>query len=318
MRVRAGLALVSAIVVLAACGGTADPGTEQAAAAATSPAASTTVVATAAPLGVPALSHVFIIVLENHEAGQILGNPAMAYLNGLATRYARADNFYAIAHPSLPNYLALTGGSTFGVTSDCARCFVDAPNIADQIEAAGRSWKAYMEGMPRPCFIGDAPPYAQKHDPFIYYDAIRTNPGRRRRIVPFTDLAADLAAHTVPDFAWITPDMCHDMHDCPPGTADAWLAQEVPAILDSPEWQQDGALFITFDEGSSNAGCCRYAAGGRVVTLVISPRAKSGYVSNAAYDHYSLLRTIEAGFGLSPLAGADCACSPVMTDVWPP
>lgn len=269
----------------------------------------------AAPI--PAFKHIFVIVLENRGYEELLGSSQAPYLNALAHQYALADNYYAIYHPSLPNYLALTGGDTFGVSSDCTDCFVNAPNLLDQLEAAHKSWKAYMESMPGPCFVGDAPPlYQQKHDPFIYYDNIRTNAARCRQIVPFTEFATDLQADALPDFIWITPNMCNDGHDCPISTTESWLRTWVSAITQSPAWEDDGVLFITFDEGKRDdkGVCCQYAHGGRVITLVVSPLVQPGFRSPIAYDHYALLRTIEAAWGLPPLGKANCDCSPTMAD----
>jgi hypothetical protein len=265
-----------------------------------------------APL--PVFSHVFIIVMENKEASQVVGNSSAPYLNSLAAQYARAANYYGVTHPSLPNYLALTGGSTFGIDSDCTDCFVDADNIASQLEAAGRSWKAYMESMPSACFLGSAAPYAQKHNPFIYYDDVRTDPARCNKIVPFDQLAADLQADQVPDYVWISPNLCNDMHDCSVGTGDQWLQAWVPRILASPAWKDKGVLFITFDEGDSDRGCCAGVAGGQVDTLVISPLAQPGFTSDVAYSHYSLLHTIEAAWGLPLLGQTSCDCSGPMSD----
>jgi phosphatidylinositol-3-phosphatase len=270
---------------------------------------------------VPAFKHVFVIVLENKAYDQIIGDNRASYLNTLAHQYALAHNYYGIRHPSLPNYLAMTGGDTFGVKIDCIDCFVDAPNLVDQLEGAGRSWKAYMESMPSPCFVGDAAPlYRQKHNPFIYYDNVRMDPARCAKIVPFTQLKTDLEANALPDFVWMTPNMCNDAHDCPVSTADAWLKTWVSAIMASPAWRDDGALFITFDEGPSSdtSGCCQYARGGRIATLVVSPLARAGYRSEVAYDHYSLLRTIESAWGLPPLANVGCDCSPIMADFFQP
>jgi len=141
----------------------------------------------AATAHLPAFTHIFIIVMENKGYDQVIGNAEAPYLNTLAAQYSLATNYYANTHPSLPNYLALTGGDTFGITRDCPDCTVAQPNLVDQLEAAGKSWKAYMESMPRPCFVGDAAPlYRQKHNPFIYYDDVRTNPERCSKIVPFT------------------------------------------------------------------------------------------------------------------------------------
>ena len=265
--------------------------------------------------GVPAFSHVFIIVLENKEASEIVSNQAAAYLNQLAAQYGRAANYYGITHPSLPNYLALTGGDTFGIASDCTSCSVAGNNIAAQLARAGRSWKAYMESMPQPCFTGAiAGEYAKRHDPFMYYDNIRNDPAQCGNVVPLSQLEADLQAGTVPDFAWISPNVCSDMHDCAISTGDAWLQTWVPKIVASPAWKDNGVLFITFDEGKSGAGCCRYAAGGQVDTVVISPLVRSGFVSQVAYDHYSLLRTVEQAWGLPLLGKAACDCTSAMSD----
>jgi hypothetical protein len=262
----------------------------------------------------PAFSHVFIIVMENKEASRIVGNQSATFLNSLATDYGRAANYYGVTHPSLPNYLALTGGSTFGIHSDCIHCFVKADNIANQLEAANRSWKAYMESMPSPCYVGSDSPYAQKHNPFIYYDDVRTDPARCNKIVPLDQLATDLDAGQVPDYVWISPDLCNDMHDCSVATGDQWLQKWVPRILASPAWKDRGVLFITFDEGGSNQGCCSGEGGGQVDTLVISPLVPPGFVSQVAYNHYSLLHTIEAAWGLPLLGDTSCPCSGPMKD----
>jgi phospholipase C len=265
---------------------------------------------------VPAFKHIFIIVLENKGYDQVAGNSKASYLNTLAHQYALATSYYGIRHPSLPNYLALLGGDTFGISSDCTDCFVDQPNLVDQLESGGKSWKAYMESMPSPCFVGDAAPlYRQKHNPFIYFDDVRNDPARCSRIVPFTQFAADVQANALPDFVWITPNMCNDGHDCPLRASDAWLKSWVPQILASPAWQDQGALFITFDEGEQADGrCCTYAEGGRIATLLISPLGKPGFSSDVAYDHYSLLRTIEQAWKLPLLGKANCDCSPAMAD----
>lgn len=264
----------------------------------------------------PAFSHVFVIVMENHEYGDVIGSSDAPYINQLASTYALATQYYAVTHPSLPNYLALAGGDTFGIQSDCTSCFVSASNLVDALEAGHKTWRAYMESMPSPCYVGDAYPYAQKHNPFIYFDDVRTNPGRCDNIVPLTQLQTDLTGASTPDFTWITPHLCNDMHDCSTATGDAWLASWVPRILASNAWKSDGVLFITWDEGTSNDGCCQYATGGHVATLVISPLAKPHYQSSAPYDHYSLLRTVTDAWHLNePGHAASSATSP-MTDLF--
>jgi phosphatidylinositol-3-phosphatase len=266
----------------------------------------------------PDFSHIFVIVMENREYGDIIGSPDASYVNGLAAKYGLATSSYGITHPSLPNYLALLGGDTFGIQSDCTTCYVQAPNLVDELIAGHRTWGAYMESMPGPCFVGDRYPYAQKHNPFVYFDDIRSNPDRCRQVMPLAPLEAQLAADQVPDFVWITPNLCSDMHDCSTAQGDSWLSGWVPRILASSDWKNGGVLFITFDEGTSNDGCCRFAGGGHIVTLVISPLGKPHYQSSIPVDHYSLLRTITEAWGLPDLGhSGDSATSP-LADFFPP
>src|SRR6266571_1091130 len=286
---------------------TASPNSSPTSSPTPSPPLSPTPSPTSSPTASLTFSHIFTIVLENHDYTSIIGKSDAPYLNSLVSTYGLATQYYAIGHPSLPNYMALTGGSTFGITSDCTTCFQNAPNLADQIEASGRTWKAYMESMPSPCYIGNSADglYAQKHDPFLYYNDIRTNNTRcTTHVVPFTQFTTDLSENDLPAYVWITPNMCHDMHDCSVGTGDTWLSQVVPLILQSAAFTHGGLLFITFDEGETNAGCCNDAFGGQVTTLVISPLVKRGFQSTIPETHYSLLRTIEQVWGLSPLEGA--------------
>jgi phospholipase C len=250
--------------------------------------------------------------MENEEASSVIGNSDAPYINSLARSYASAANYYGITHPSLPNYLELLGGSTFGIDSDCTDCFVNASNLVDQLQSAHKSWKAYMEGLPSPCYVGDAGDYAQKHDPFIYFNDIRNNSSRCANIVPLSGFASAAQANTLPDFVWITPNLCHDMHDCGVSTGDSWLKGFLPQILNSPAWQSS-ALFLLWDEGDSDSGCCQVASGGHIPMLVLSPLVKAGFVSHVNYDHASMLLTIEDAWGLGKLRDAACSCTNPLT-----
>ena len=262
-----------------------------------------------ARLSAGAPAHVAVIVMENEEYGDVLGSRSAPYINRLARNYALATGMYAIGHPSLPNYLALTGGSTFGISSDCTDCTVHSTSIADQLDHAHLSWKAYMENLPHPCFTGPAAgAYAKKHDPFAYYTAITSNRSRCARIVALSQLSADERAGTLPSFAWISPNLCHDMHDCDVATGDRFLSRLVPALLSA--LGPHGLLFLTWDEGSSDNGCCHLASGGHVVTIVAGAQARRGAIFKAPADHYSVLQTIEDLLGLPRLRGAACACTP--------
>jgi len=248
-------------------------------------------------------SHVVMIVMENAEYEEVIGSRSAPYLNGLARRYALASDSFAIRHPSLPNYLALTSGSTHGVSSDCSDCSVSAVNLIDQLEAAGVSWKAYLEDVPRPCFTGaEAGGYAKKHNPFIYYRDVSSSPARCRRLVGFQALAADLRAGRLPTFVWITPNLCDDGHDCGVVAGDRFLARTVPALL--RELGPQGYLVITWDEGTSDAGCCGRASGGHIATVVAGPPLRAGARGSEPVDHYGVLATIERTLGLAPLGAA--------------
>jgi hypothetical protein len=275
----------------------------------TAPPATTPPVVTG---GLPHFSHVVVILMENEEYGSIIGNPAAPYINSLANQGALATQYYAISHPSLPNYLALSGGSTFGVSSDCnpgPGCQGTGPSIADQLTTAGISWKAYMEGLPA-CgqAQSDSGEYAVRHDPFMYYPADVAKCGST--IVPATQLSADIAGGQLPQFAWLTPNVCDDMHDTCGGNAiahgDSYLQGVVPQILGA--LGPNGALFVTFDEGTSSAGGGQAgAAGGQVTLIAAGPAVKGGAKSSVPHDHYSLLATIEAAWGLPRLGGAASA-----------
>lgn len=254
-------------------------------------------------------AHVAVIVMENEEYGDIIGSHSTPYINGLARRYALATGMYAISHPSLPNYLALTGGSTFGITSDCTGCSVGASSLVDQLASRRLTWKAYMEDLPRPCFTGaTAGDYAKKHDPFVYYRGLVRDPARCLNVVSLTQLGADERHRTLPSFIWITPNLCHDMHDCRSAIGDRFLAGLVPPLLRS--LGVNGLLFLTWDEGTSDNGCCRLASGGHVATIVAGPGARPGARLGKPVDHYSVLQTIEDALGLPRLRDAACACTP--------
>lgn len=281
MASRCRLALTVALVSLAACAAAAPRGA----------------------LAAPPRSHVFLIVLENHEYDEVAGNPAAPFLNRLAARGALATSYFAIAHPSLPNYLALLGGSTFGIAEDCSSCEASGDNLALQLSRAGISWRAYMGGLPSPCFGGGASgTYAKRHDPFMYFPSIARDPGRCGRIVPQTRLDADLRRRTLPAFAWLSPDLCDDGHDCGIAKADSALAALVPRII--RRLGPHGLLVVTFDEGRSEARCCGQPGGGRVFTVIVGPDVAPGVRLRAAHDHYSLLATLEDAFGLPRLRHA--------------
>ena len=252
-------------------------------------------------------SRAIVVVMENKERGSVLGSSSAPYVNRLARRYAAPRSYFGVAHPSLPNYLALIGGSTFGVRSDCSGCNQTATTLVDQLEAAHISWKAYMEAMPRPCYPGaSAGNYAKKHDPFAYFTTITRVPTRCAKIVPGSQLRRDLAGGKLPQFVFFSPDLCNDTHDCSVAHGDRYLSKLIPPLL--RQLGPRGFLVLTWDEGSSNASCCGGSArGGRIPTVVAGPGVRRGSAPATAYSHYSTLRTIEEAFGLPPLRKAGSA-----------
>lgn len=248
--------------------------------------------------GVPAFSHIYLIVMENKEYETIVGNARAPYLNSLIAQYGLATNYTAITHPSEPNYFALFSGSTQGATADGVYN-LDGKNLADQLEAHGKTWKIFAENVPPNCFTGvvgqdgidGSGVYARKHNPAISFTDISHSPVRCANITDFAHF--DPAAA---NYALIIPNLCHDMHDCSVTAGDRFLNGFVPKILNSPTWQNDSVLFITWDEGTTNLG-----GGGRVPLLVISNQVSKGFQSAIPYNHYSLVRTVQDAWGLGCL-----------------
>lgn len=263
-----------------------------------------------APIGLPAKppasasSHFALVVMENREYGDIVGNADFPFTNRLLRSSALATDYHAITHPSLPNYISLLAGDTFGIGSDCTDCSVRASSLLDQLDAARVGWRAYMEGLPRPCFAGaSAGGYAKKHNPFLYF-ANRTC----KEVYPYPRLASDLRARRLPSFLWISPNVCDDGHDCSSRTADSFLAGLVPSLVGG--LGPRGVLAIAWDEGTSDAGCCGLARGGRVPLILTGPGARAGVRIGTPASHYSLLAMIEDRFHLAHLRGAACPCTP--------
>jgi phospholipase C len=267
---------------------------------------------------VPNFSHIAIIVLENREFDSVVGNSGMPNFNGWAKQYTLLTQYYAIRHPSLPNYIAMIGGDTFGITSDCVTCYINATSLPDLIEASGRTWKAYMESMPEPCHLTDTLLYYPKHNPFIYFDPIRTNTERcQSHVVPLTDLESDLSNGTLPNFIFISPNICNDAHDCSEETADNWLGKYVDWLLGNPEMAKDGLIVITWDEGQGDHTCCDLTTGGgRVATILISSLVKTGFEDATPYTHYSLLKTISNAWDLEYLVHAADASNVLIEAPW--
>ncbi len=253
----------------------------------------------AAGAALPPFRRVYLIVLENKAFDRIIGSSAAPYLNQLADRYALATAWFAVAHPSEPNYIALFSGGTHGVTDDGDHTLT-AGTIADQIEAAGKSWQVAAENVPGDCFTGSrasggrdgSGTYARKHEPAISFRQIARDPARCARITDFSGFDP-----TAADFSLIVPNLCHDMHDCSVATGDRFMAGFVPRIIDRPSWGPDDLLVVTFDEG--------VGADQRVATILVSDRVTAGFRSATRHDHYTFVRSLEDAWGMPCL---DRAC----------
>ena len=252
-------------------------------------------------------SHVAVVVMENKSYRQVIGSSAAPYINRLSRRYGLATRFFGVAHPSLPNYLALTAGSTLGVRRDCTGCQFDGANLATQFDAADLSWKAYVAGVPRRCYQGSRVPgfYRKALNPFVYFDSVTDDPELCSRIVPTLRLNRDLRSGSLPAFSWITPSLCEDTHACGVGAGDRYLARLIPALRRG--LGPHGVLFVLWDEGTSSHGCCGRPGGGHVPAIVIGPDVRPRGRTAVALNDYSVLRTLEAAFELPPLGHARAA-----------
>ena len=312
------------------------------------------------------LDHVFIIMLENHEADHVIGDPNMPYLTSLASQYGVATDYFGVTHTSEPNYIAATSGDNWWVNNDngwSAGNQYDHTNIVDELSAAHIPWAAYMQAMPSAGYLPDNWPatggalYASKHNPFILYNDIRLNPSRAADIKPYTDMAADLNGPNPPRYVWISPDQCTDLHGgvstaiagypetpCPysnvagdandeslKAKADAFVKTAVQTIMSSKAWTGHSVIFVTADESDydgsdasdnfylSTAGCCDSPyipagdpeissswpggvyGGGSAPMVVISRLGPRHATDSTPSNHYSMLLTIEEGFGLGKL-----------------
>jgi len=262
----------------------------------------------AARTPVPRFDHVLVVVLENKDQASVLDNPDAPNFNRYARQYAVLSRYGGVAHPSLPNYLALVSGSTHGVRSDCTTCLVSGRNLADSLEQAHLTWKAYAEGLPRPGWTGAfSGRYAKKHVPFLYFRDVVSKPSRLRRIVPLRELSRDLASGNLPAFSLIVPNLCHDMHDCSVASGDAWLGAFLTPLLRNPKLA-NSVVFVVTDEPTD------LSPGAPVAALALGPLVKASSRYAARSSHYALLRTIEDAWGL-PRLGRSAQAKPI-TGIW--
>jgi hypothetical protein len=248
-----------------------------------------------------------VIPLENHSQAEALSQ--MPHLSSWGKTYGQATNYYAVAHPSLPNYLAIFGGSTFGITSDCSvgnsGCVPTAPSVFGQTVAAGKTAKAYQESMTSNCQTGGSGNYAPRHGPWPYWSDATERSACASGDVPSGTtssgaLANDIAAGTLPVTGELTPNLCNDGHDCALSTADSWLASWIPKIMSGADYKAGRlTIVITFDEDDSSQQ-------NKVAFVVIDPRLSAKSVTGT-FNHYSLTRWLDANAGVTPLRNAASA-----------
>lgn len=282
------------------------------------PATSSTLPATTqanpTPTNAPGNKTVFLIMMENHNWSDIKNNPSAPYINHTLLPMASYTEQYFNPpgnHPSEPNYLWLEAGTNFGIYNDAnpdANHQSTTRHLVTLLNNANISWKAYQENIDgNVCPLVENGLYAPKHNPMVFFDDVtNTNDPHSAYCIahvrPYPELATDLQKNTQARYNFITPNLCNDMHDtCPPFNdsvkqGDTWLAQNIPALLNSQAYKNGGIVFITWDEGEGGDG--------PMGMIVLSPDAKGGGYSNTIhYTHSSTLRTLEEIFGVTPLLG---------------
>lgn len=251
---------------------------------------------TPAPSPPSPVMHVTIVMMENRDGERVIGNADAPYTNQtLVPQGLLLTNSHAVTHPSEPNYLALFAGSTHGVTNDRCPLSYDSRNVASELIAAGKTFTGYSESMPSDGYEGCwTARYARKHNPWSNFS----------NVPPSSNLVYRNQTASTASLTWIVPNMCHDMHDCSTRTGDAWLAGHLPAIV---AWnaKNHGLLIVTWDEAEPDRDGTN-----RIPTILVGPMLTPGSKSAQYVDHYAVLRTIEAIFGLACI-DKECSAMPI-------
>lgn len=263
---------------------------------------------TRAPFG-----HVVIVVEENANYASVVGDTStMPYLNSLIDSYGLATQYYSDTHPSIGNYMMLVTGQVLtNDDSETPASFpVSANNVVRELGANGKTWKAYAEDLPAVGYTGgDTGNYAARHVPLAYLTDVQDSAAGRDTIVPFSQFATDLASGRLPNYSFVTPNLCDDAHNCALSVADAWLKTNIAPLLTSTPFKDDGVLIIVFDESANDNA----HGGGRVAAVVISPKfSKGGHQSTTLYQHESTLRLMLEGLGITTTLPGAAATAPTM------
>jgi hypothetical protein len=262
-----------------------------------------------APANAPTFDHVVLVVEENHNFSEVIGNSAMPYFNSLASKYGLATQYYGDGHPSMPNYLMLTTGQMESFDDNFSGTIGD-DNIVRELVKAGKTWKAYEESIPSKGYLGgDAPPYVRRHDPFSLLSDVQKDSSQAANIVPFSQFGSDLANNALPQYAFIAPNVNDDAHNGTLAAADSWLQSNIAPFINSSAFQ-NSLLILTFDESEDSDVS---HGGGHVATVIISSNAKSNYKSSAVYQHQSALRLVLVSLGIGNFPG-QAGSAPDMTE----
>jgi phospholipase C len=259
--------------------------------------------------------HIMLIVEENEGYAQIIGSKSAPYINSLAHTYASATNWYGLTDDSLSDYVALISGLTGSYKS---------PTLVGELASHGISWKAYMEDMPSACYTGGrVANYSKTHNPFVHFKSITNNPAQCSQVVPFlgsdgSGFAADLNNNTAPEFMYVVPNLCDDMHSpCPPQNkevkqGDQWLNANLPTVLDSQWYASGGIVIITWDSATtSDKSGWHTGSGGHIPTIVISATSHGTFSSGG--NHYGTLRAIEEAYGVGLLGASSTSANGDLT-----
>ncbi len=251
------------------------------------------------PLAAPHASQVTLVMMENKDYQRVAGSPDAPYFNKtLVPQGVLLRNSHAIGHPSEPNYLALFSGSDQGIHSDKCPVYFHAANIASELIAAGKTFAGYSESMPRDgftgCYVGK---YDRNHNPWVDFTNVPASDNLVYRRFP----------STVATFVWITPNLCHDMHNCSVYIGDEWLSRTLPRII-AWDKKHDGLLILTWDEAAPDHGT------NHIPTVLVGPMIKAGVDDRQDVDHYAVLHTLDSIFGVNCIA-QDCK-APVLTGIW--
>lgn len=248
-------------------------------------------------------AHVVVVVEENHSYSQVIGNSAMPYLNGLASQYGLATQYYADVHPSIGNYLVLTTGIP-ETLNDAFSGTISDDNVVRELVKANKTWHSYAESLPQVGYLGgDVYPYLRHHNPFTYLtDVIGTN--QANNVVPFSQFASDVSAGTLPDYSFVIPNALNDAHDGTLAQADQWLSANIDPLVKSSVFKNNGLLVIVFDESVMTDLA---HGGGHVTMVMVGPKVKKGFQSTTVFQHQSTLRLVLSTLGVNSFPGAAAA-----------